>query len=81
MARSHFIFVMPGLVPGISIHKAVPFVIEMAGTSPAMTKLGREAVEEDFCCLMVRSDAKHRVSNHARLALILRDGAFRASSG
>jgi hypothetical protein len=39
MARSHFIFVMPGLVPGISIHKAVPFVIEMAGTQVGYSRL------------------------------------------
>jgi hypothetical protein len=31
-------FVMPGLVPGIPIHLAMPRQrIEMAGTSPAMT--------------------------------------------
>jgi hypothetical protein len=29
---------MPGLVPGIPFRRALCFLIEMAGTSPAMTK-------------------------------------------
>jgi hypothetical protein len=31
-------FVMPGLVPGIPLRRALAFLIGMAGTSPAMTE-------------------------------------------
>ncbi len=38
MGRTKIKRVMPGLVPGIPLRMALALLIEMAGTSPAMTK-------------------------------------------